>query len=182
MPVTRRLDKYWVDHNFSYLVHRLGLVPLFEPSGFFYEDLAAPGDATGPGTVFARAAGAIFRHAGVPEVPVSFTPGMAGAGEFQFIPHPGQPGGMVPSCIRISDRYRTIRDPRLRGMAAGAILAHEIAHYCLMEKGILRETTDNERLTDLGLMVLGLGKLYFNGGTWLSGNTGRTSATWSRST
>ena len=163
MPVARRLDKYWVDHNFSYLVHRLGLFPLFEPSGSFYEDLATPGDASGSGTVFARAAGAIFRHAGVAEIPVSFTPGMAGAGEFQFIPHPDQPGGMIPSCIRISDRYRTIRDPRARGMALGTILAHEVAHYCLMKNGILRETTDNERLTDLGLMVLGLGKLYFNG-------------------
>lgn len=163
MPVARKLDKYWVDHNFSYLVHRLGLFPLFEPSGFFYEDLATPNDTTESGTVFARAAGAIFLHAGVAEIPVSFTPGMAGAGEFQFIPNPRQPGGMIPSCIRISDRYGTIRDPRARGMAFGTILAHEVAHYCLMEKGILRETTDNERLTDLGLMVLGLGKLYFNG-------------------
>ena len=163
MPVARKLDKYWVDHNFSYLVHRLGLFPLFEPSGSFYEGLATPGDATGTGTVFARAAGAIFLHAGVPEIPVSFAPALAGAGEFQFKPHPGQPGGMIPSCIRISDRYRTIKDPRARGMAVGSILAHGIAHYCLVEKGILRETTDNERLTDLGLMVLGLGKLYFNG-------------------
>jgi len=158
-----KLDKYWIDNNFSYLATRLGLHPLFEPSGFFYDDLGQLGDRGDFGRASAKAAEIIFGHAGVPCIPVRVAPGMTNAGEFQFTQPPDLPGRIIPSCIKVSNRYTAINDPRVRGMAIGTILAHEIAHYCLMKKGVLRQAADNERLTDLALMVLGLGKLWFNG-------------------
>ncbi|MEW5911336.1 MAG: hypothetical protein AB1814_02185 [Thermodesulfobacteriota bacterium] len=45
-----------------------------------------------------------------------------------------------------------------------AIMAHELAHYYLMIKGIgLSSLSDNEQLTDVATVFLGLGKLTLNG-------------------
>ncbi len=46
----------------------------------------------------------------------------------------------------------------------GATLAHELAHHYLACKGVrLSDTDENERLTDLATIYLGLGKLTLNG-------------------
>lgn len=46
----------------------------------------------------------------------------------------------------------------------GAILAHELVHFFLSDRDIwLDEPEQNEPLTDLATILLGLGKLYLNG-------------------
>jgi len=170
MSADGSLDKDWVDNNYRYLENRLGRFPLFEPAGNFYENLALLEETKKYSIPASEALNRLFSHAGVSRIPVTFSSGMEHAGEFQFSrgqdPNAGPAAGggkVVPGIIRVADKYKMIADPRDRGMAFGTILAHEIAHYCLMEKGIFRETIDNERLTDLALMVIGFGKLWING-------------------
>jgi len=162
MPAPGTLDKEWIDQNYSYLEPRLGTFPLFEPSDLFYEDLAQYATdhrTSGNG----NPVGKLFRHAGLTEIQVHFEKHIPNSGEFRFSQHPENADILIPVCIRIAEKYRQIKDPKHRGMAIGTILAHEITHYYVMQKKIRRETTDNERLTDLGLVILGFGKLWFNG-------------------
>ena len=156
------LKKDWIDANLPYLVTRLGSFPLFEPSGTFYDSLGGLGDQdTGEGR---REISGIFSHLGVPEIPVRFVDGMSHPGEFRFSTSNSLFPTFSPGMIAISSTYRGIPDARKRGMAIGAILSHEITHYCLLGKSIIRDfSPDNEELTDLGTIVLGLGKLHFNG-------------------
>jgi hypothetical protein len=163
MSVTGTLDKDWIDLNASYVTNRIGRFSLFDTTDRFYEDLACLGLPGAPDALPPASVLRIFHHAGLAPIPVRFAAGMKNAGEFEFSKNPQDPSRIVPGTIRIAEKYRNIADPRARGMAIGAILAHEVAHYCLMSKGILRDTADNERLTDLGLMLLGFGKLWFNG-------------------
>lgn len=49
-------------------------------------------------------------------------------------------------------------------LAARAILCHEICHYVLGSAGIKeRESTENERLTDVAMFVFGLGDIFLAG-------------------
>ncbi|MDD1670511.1 MAG: hypothetical protein LUQ67_04260, partial [Methanomicrobiales archaeon] len=134
----------------------------FEPSDSFYDSLGKLDD---PDTEEGRSEiTRIFTHLGVPDVPVRFMDGLLHPGEFRYSMVKSLDMSIVPQMIAVSGKYRTIEDTRRRGMAIGAILSHEIAHYCLLKKNILRDfSPDNEELTDLGIIVLGLGKLYFNG-------------------
>lgn len=161
MPGSGTLEKDWIDANFSYLVSRVGTFPPFEPSDLFYERLGTLENISENNAGCKAALSEIFDHIGLPEVPVYFVTGLQNPGEFRYSWNNDQ---VIPEAVRISDRYKKIENIRVRGVAVGAVLAHEITHYCIMKKGILRDTTDNERLTDLGIFVLGLGKLYFNGG------------------
>ena len=162
MPGSGTLDKDWVDANFSYLVSRLGGVSPFEPSDLFYDHLGTLENTSDHNTGCKAALNEIFNHIGLPEVPVYFDAELNVPGAFHYSWNNDQ---VFPVAVRISGRYKKIDNIRVRGRAVGAVMAHEITHYYLMKKGILRDTTDNERLTDLGIFVLGLGKLYFNGGT-----------------
>jgi hypothetical protein len=48
--------------------------------------------------------------------------------------------------------------------AASAILCHELSHYVLAASGIREANTlSNERMTDVGIFVLGLGDIFLNG-------------------
>jgi hypothetical protein len=161
MPGSGTLEKDWVDANFSYLINRLGGFSAFEPSDLLYDRLGTLDNLSEPNTGCKAALVEIFHHIGLQEVPVYFVTGLQNPGEFRYSWNNDQ---IIPEAVRISDRYKKIENIRVRGMAVGAVLSHEITHYCIMKKGILRDTTDNERLTDLGIFVLGLGKLYFNGG------------------
>ncbi len=164
-PREKSLDKYWIDANFSYLVKSVGLSPPFEPSESFYKGL---GGLTKTGVrqeiACKNSLSLLFDHLRLPDVPVFFAANLKNCGEFQYSPGTTPSHPIVPGVIRISDRYTTIEDLQVRGMAVGAVVSHEISHYYLMSKGIRRETVDNERLTDLVMFVLGLGKLHFNGG------------------
>lgn len=162
MPVSGCLDKDWIDQNYSYLQPRLGTFPVFEPSAAFYDDLALYA-ADQSVSISNDPVRKLFSHVGLPPLAVHFEEGIQNAGEFRFSQHPNNAGMIVPVNIRIAEKYRQIGDPQRRGMAIGTILAHEIAHCFMLQKMIRRETTDNERLTDLGLVMLGFGKLWFNG-------------------
>lgn len=163
MSLSGTLDKEWIDQNYSYVSNRFDPLPCFEPTTAFYDDLARLGDPESLPTVVNGPLKKLFNHVSFPELPVMYAYGMKNAGEYQFSRHPSMPATVIPECIRISEKYKHITDTQARGMVIGTILAHEIAHYCLIAKGILREITDNERLTDLSLMMLGFGKLWFNG-------------------
>ncbi len=163
MSTGRKLDKDWIDLNYSYLRSRLGMFPIFEPAAGFYDDLARLGELDTSVVVAGGPLRKLFSHISLPELHVSFESGMKDAGEFQFTVHPNNPALIQPVRIHIAEKYRLIKDLRERGMVIGAILAHEIAHYYIMKNQIRRDTTDNERLTDLGLVILGFGKLWFNG-------------------
>jgi outer membrane murein-binding lipoprotein Lpp len=170
MPGTQTLDKDWIDQNLSYLQPRLGTFPLFEPSELFYLDLARHAGTEASISGSAGPLRLLYSHLGLPGLVVHFEDHIPNAGEFRFSEHPENLDIIIPVCIRIADKYRQIKDPQRRGMAIATILAHEIAHYYLLKKKIRRETTDNERLTDLGLVVLGFGKLWFNGSQLVVGD------------
>lgn len=66
--------------------------------------------------------------------------------------------------IFVNDKY--IQDP----YAVGAVLAHEIMHLYLMSRKhiVLEDANENELLTDLGTIYLGLGILVINGMSYKS--------------
>jgi hypothetical protein len=168
---SEELEKDWIDANFSYLVHRFGSRPIFEPSAFFYENFGKLGCASEPGVGFDDELKRIYTWLGIDWIPIRYESGLKNPGEFRYsVMKQSQNPFVVPNSIVVSDRYRSIDDGRKRGMVIGAIISHEIAHFCLMRGGIMRETTDNERLTDLAIIALGLGKLYFNGQGLIIGN------------
>ena len=163
MAGRRRIDKYWIDENFKYLEPRLSILFPFEISDSFYDDLGMLGEHSNPGDHCNKALDSVFSHLHLEKIPVYFESLQKNAGEFRYSVPRHQSSGIVPEDIRISDRFKNIENARIRGMAIGAIISHELSHYYVIRKGILRDTDDNERLTDLAIVILGLGKLYFNG-------------------
>lgn len=69
--------------------------------------------------------------------------------------------------IRLGNHWRHIQVPFFyvgKKHALRSILAHEMAHASLASKGVsLPDTDENEMLTDLVAIFLGLGKLFMNG-------------------
>lgn len=170
MSGAKKLDKYWIDENFSYLQPRISLLPLFETSDSFYEDLGSLGETGTNAKRFDTAIAKISSHLLTRLIPVSYGPDtQKNAGELHcsFEPVMTFPGGKSirpdPNEIKIAGWIRKFPAAKERGMAIGAIISHELSHYCLFNQRIFRDTDDNERLTDLAIIILGLGNLYFNG-------------------
>ena len=165
--------KSWIDEKIDYLLPLLGGASskdfLFEPTQKFYENLSEidliPSiddvlrnidEDRPPFISFDVATDIISKHLGgvIPRIefhPFSsntYGPGIAGR---------IQVGGTSRE-IQISSDYKE------KSMEIGAILAHEISHDVLFSKNItLPDTYENEKLTDLAAVVLGLGKLSLNG-------------------
>jgi len=163
----------WIDEKIGYLDSRIGRVPpkdfLFDPTKEFYEKLErieviSPIEVVLenidrgklPFVTFDVATDEIAKHLGRSIPIIEFHPFRHNVNE----PHIAgkiQVGGSVRE-IQISSNYKK------KAMQLGTILAHEIAHDVLYSKGIiLPDTQENEKLTDLTAVMLGLGKLFLNG-------------------
>lgn len=165
--------KQWIDEKVEYLYQKIGRVPpkdfLFEPTKDFYEklekiELIPPLDVVlknidedrPPYVTFSEAAKDIAKHLGRNVPRMEFHPfernikGPNIAGQIQI-------GGQSRD-IQISTYYKK------KALQLGTILAHEITHDFLHSRGItLPYSEENEKLTDLASVMLGLGKLILNG-------------------
>ena len=165
--------KKWIDEKVEYLYSRISRVPqkdfLFEPNNEFYEilervDLIPPYDKLVeyidqdklPYVTFSAATESIAKHLGRDVPQIEFHPiegninGRHIAGQIQI--------GNQSEKIQIASHFKE------KALQLGRILAHEISHDFLHSRGImLSDTEENERLTDLASLVLGLGKLVLNG-------------------
>lgn len=148
------IDKTWVDHWLNVLgarVTKTSRWALFEPSEEFYEKLE-----TGEDEDLKIAAAEIGRHLELDTLPsmtyqwgITMDPNAAG----QIRQQGGQNSHIEIPLFYVGKPF-----------ALGAIITHELTHYFLnTERLVLPEKVENEQLTDLASMALGLGKLVLNG-------------------
>ena len=161
------MKREWLDEKIRYLNAAMGIYRpppeafLFEPTESFYAGL---GDDT------QVAVSRIARHLGFAVAPVLAYED-TGAENFtahSYVVSPGgvvtSPGGQTGTPGRIAGSRITVASRfRENPYALGAILAHEMAHFYLNSKGIRGLGSEEEYLTDLAAMTLGLGKLTLNG-------------------
>lgn len=165
--------KAWIDEKIDYLHPLLCRVPtkdfIFEPTKEFYEKLGRIevippievvlkniDEDKPPFVTFDLATGDIAKHLGQNIPRIEFYPFKRNINE------PNIAGrihvGGVSREIQISSDYKE------KAKQLGTILAHEIAHDVLYSKDItLPDSNENEKLTDLTAVMLGLGKLFLNG-------------------
>jgi len=160
----------WIDGKIDYLHPKMDKkYALFEPTNEFYENLENIDEILSldkvlrnidenkpPYFTFDEATKGIEKHLGWSIPRIKFYPlerninGRHTAGKIQV-------GGEIRE-IQISIDYKK------KARQLGTILAHEIAHDFLFSKGIkLTNLDENEKLTDLTSIMLGLGKLALNG-------------------
>ena len=163
----------WIDEKIDYLHPLLGRVPakdfIFEPTKEFYEKLerieVIPpievvlkniDEDKPPFVTFDVATEDIAKHLGLNIPRTEFHPFKRNINE-PNIAGRIQVGGSSRE-IQISSDYKE------KAKQLGTILAHEIAHDVLYSKDItLSDSNENEKLTDLTAVMLGLGKLFLNG-------------------
>lgn len=156
-----QINKDWVDQQIKKLIHTLGLFEtgepfLFEPTAKYYACLAS-----GENAELQEAFNLLGQH---PAVRTFAHPTLPRA--CYLSPGKGSPG--IAGLIRFQKRETTeiqIPFPFIgEACLLGAILAHEISHFFLLNQGIALPTAfENERFTDLGAVFLGFGKLLLNG-------------------
>jgi len=152
------MNKEWVNAKLDFLYQKLGSFKedsnnfFFEPTEEIYRNLES-GDEESLYSVISK----ISKHLEISMVPVvkydwgiKMEPGIAGQvlikNEYTF------------DAIRIPFYYVG------KKYAVGEIVAHEITHVFLFSKGIFfNDVKENEMLTDLTSVFIGLGKLILNG-------------------
>jgi len=150
------MNEGWIDSKLNELSVRLGIFkpnPLdfyFEPTGEIYAKLES-----GDEQDLQRVAAEIAKHLGILRAPsVNYDWGLKMEPE-------------VAGQIRAATPIYSIRLPFFyvgKKYALGAILAHEMTHAFLFSRGILLDDPhENEMLTDLAAVFIGLGKLLING-------------------
>jgi tetratricopeptide (TPR) repeat protein len=161
----------WIDEKINYLNPIVKKYTIFEPTSEFYnklekidiipsfeEVLHNINENKPPYVTFFEATKSIEKHLGWSLPRIEFHPlpyNIVGNGN--YIAGKIQIGGNVRE-IQISSDYKK------KARQLGTILAHEIAHDFLFSKGITNNNIDeNEKLTDLTAIMLGMGKLTLNG-------------------
>lgn len=159
----------WIDAQMAYLTSHLGVYKLESGEDFFFDP--APGFygfiAQGITDDLNEAMWMLGKHIGSPSVPIiedwkgPANPLVTENQDWAFDDEP-------PGLIRYDGPYRSRIEIAITNkhspLIMGAILAHELTHHYLKNKGICcPDDGDNERLTDLATAYLGLGKLTLNG-------------------
>ncbi len=170
------IDKNWIDKKIDYLNQTMGFFKfssedfLFEPTNKFYSELEFGiipsleetlkmidrGQAAIIPPNIQEGVNKIAKHIGLTVTPKVDYDSILGSGLFVGTKHTA--AEIKGSAIKVSSIYEK------KSKALGAILAHEITHFVLHTKGVnLTNTDENECLTDLASIMLGLGKLILNG-------------------
>lgn len=150
------MNKNWIDEKLKMLSQELGIFKLntnefyFEPTSGIYNMLE-----TGEEEDLYCVITEISRHLGIANITgVEYEWGIKMAPE-------------VAGQAIFDNEAKKIRVPFFyagKQYAVGTILAHEISHVFLFNKRIwLSDTNQNEMLTDLTAIFIGLGKLMING-------------------
>ena len=165
--------KEWINEKIDYLHRSISRVPsgefLFEPGKEFYDtlekiDVIPPYNefferfdkGEKPFITFDAATDSIAKHLGRPIPPIKFH-------SFEYSTNQSNIAGKIEVGGASRDIYIS-SDYKMKARQLGTILSHEIAHDVLYSNGItLPDTYENEKLTDLTAIMLGLGKLFLNG-------------------
>lgn len=159
----------WIDEKMRFLTSQIGIYRLdagndffFEPSGGFYGFISQ-----GQVAALNEAMGMLATH--ISSITCPIIEDWEGSTDFlttidyDFSSN-NEISGVIfydgPNRSRIRIGFLNKHSPFIMG----AILAHELTHHFLFNKGILDpDINENERLTDLATVYLGLGKLTLNG-------------------
>jgi hypothetical protein len=156
-----KLDRQWVDKQLKTLEKVLPLDSatspfLFEPSPMLYQLFE-----TGEDEDLKRAVGYVARHPTIALLASGRSPDA-----LYLPPTTGQVGvagrlvGSMPFGLKIEVSFQVMGVPA----AVGTVVAHELGHYVLaFANHSLPNTPENELLTDLTSVFVGLGKLLLNG-------------------
>jgi hypothetical protein len=150
------MNRDWVDIHFNMVNFRVGIFRsnvnnfYFEPTNIYYDKLA---DGSDEGLQEATNMLANHLYITSPVIAVyewGITMAEETAGQIESR---GSTHSIVIPFKYLGNKYAT-----------GTILAHEISHAFLAEKGIaLKDELENEMLTDISAVTFGLGKLTLNG-------------------
>jgi len=164
--------KEWIDEKVDYLHSKIGgNFVLFEPTKEFYEklekiDIILPieqvlkniDENRPPYVTFDDATKSLEKHLGRRIPKIEFYPMGFGT---------NINGSYIAGKIQVRGESREIQissDYKKKAKQLGTILAHELAHDFLFSIGTtLTNSDENEKLTDLASIMLGLGKLTLNG-------------------
>ena len=159
----------WIDRQFVYLSSKLGVFRLHSGDEFFFEP--TPGFygfiSQGTNEALNEAMRMLATHIGSLNCPI--------IEDWEGLQNPlvslehdysvnDEPPGLIYYDGPNRSRIRVCITNKHSSLIMGAILAHELTHYYLFDRGIiLPEEAENERFTDLATAYLGLGKLTLNG-------------------
>jgi hypothetical protein len=150
------MNREWVDKIFAMMCSRVGIFAP-DPNTFYFEPTAE---------VYAQFESGDERHlqsvVTLIAEHLSLTPIPSASYEWGLKMEPETAGR-----ISLRNSQWLIQIPFFyagKKYAVGSILAHEMAHAFLASKGVgLPEVEEDEMLTDLAAVFLGLGKLFLNG-------------------
>jgi len=150
------VNKEWIDRNLDFLFLKLKDINqnsnnvFFEPSAVIYSKLGSGNEQD-----LQDITNEISKYLGLINIPYAKY-------EWGIKLEPDTAGQ-----IRYSNSIQSIQIPFFyvgKKYGIGCILAHEITHAYLFSKGIiLNDLNENEMLTDLASIFLGLGKFILNG-------------------
>jgi hypothetical protein len=158
----------WIDEQISYLNAKLGIYKpdaaqefFFEPTGGFYGFIAQ-----GRIDALNEAMRMLSNHISSRTAPV--IEDWDSADYLSTLDHDFTSDEEIPGLIKYvgphHSRIKLGATNKHSPFVLGAILAHELTHHFLLNKGVVYDDiNENERLTDLATVYLGLGKLTLNG-------------------
>ena len=159
----------WINKQMAYLSSNLGIYKLHAVEDFFFEP--SPGFygfiAQGSTEVLNEAMQMLARHIGSSTYPV-IEDWKGTTDPLTTLVHDFASDDEPPGLIQYDGPHRSKIQLCITNkhspLVMGAILAHELTHYFLFNKGInISDEIENERFTDLATVYLGLGKLTLNG-------------------
>jgi len=163
------VSKKWIDEKMAYLSANLGIYKpdatrdfFFEPTGGFYGFIAQ-----GRIDALNEAMRMLSDHISSRTAPVIEDWGSS-VDYLSTTDHDFSSDDEVPGLIKyVGPHHSRIKlgfTNKHSPFVLGAILAHELTHHYLFNRGVVYDDIDeNERLTDLATVYLGLGKLTLNG-------------------
>lgn len=153
----------------AYLSSNLGIYKLHAVNDFFFEPTPGFYGFIAQGSTEALNEGMqiLARHIGSPNYPI-IEEWQGTTDPLTTLEHNFAADDEPPGLINYDGPYRSKIQLCITNkhspFVMGAILAHELTHYYLFNKGIyLSNEIENERFTDLATVFLGLGKLTLNG-------------------
>jgi len=159
----------WIDEQLAFLTSRLGIYRLGAVKDFFFDPTPGFYGFISQGSIEAlnKAMSILAEHTQSPTKPIieewEGPENPLVSGDFDWTSY-NEPPGLIkyngPNHSRIHIGITNKHSP----LILGGILAHELTHHFLLTKGIyVSDVDENERLTDLATVYIGLGKLTLNG-------------------
>jgi ssDNA-binding Zn-finger/Zn-ribbon topoisomerase 1 len=158
----------WIDKQMVYLSSHLGVYRINAGNNFHFEPTPGFYGLICQGTISAlnEAITILANHIGSTSVPIieawEGSQNPLTANNFNW--KNGGPPGLIKYTGRGHSRIQIAITNKHSPLIMGAILAHELTHHFLFEKSIIiKDTVENEKMTDFATAYLGLGKITLNG-------------------